>query len=179
METKKSNKKNKIETVADLMKPKKKYFYECYCVICKGKKVDSRTQETHTKNESFWKSVTSRENQKRAIEARKKKRSIASNVNTTETNLPKKRKIDSQIDSHQDSLNQHTSPSPDLSNNKDNLNALFTSKSKSSSHFHAPVPDIDGYCPNDNYCSEEDDDNYYFDDDTFEEDDDEDEDNIN
>ena len=90
MENKKSNKKNKIETVADLMKPKKKYFYKCYCVICKGKKVDSRTQETHTKNESFWKSIASRESQKGAIEARKKKRSITSNVNTTETNLPKK-----------------------------------------------------------------------------------------
>src|SRR6266487_213844 len=188
METKKSNKKNKIETVADLMKPKKKYLYKCYCVICKGKKVDFRTQETHTKNESFWKSIASRESQKGAIEARKKKRSITSNVNTTETNLPKKRKIDS----HQDTLNHRTSPSPDLPNNEDNLNTLFTLKSKSSSRFHVLVPDNDGYCPDDNdyddnYCPEDDDDdddddddNYYFDDDNFEEDNDnEDEDNIN
>src|ERR1044072_2927844 len=153
MENKKSNKKNKIETVANLMKPKKKYFYKCYCTICKGKKVDSRTQETHTKNKSLWKSKTSRENQQSAIESRKKRRSITSNVS-------KKRKMDS----HQDELNRSTSPnpdsdpSPDLPNNEDNLNALFTSRSKSSSHFHAPVPD---------------------DDDNFEEDDEEDEDNIN
>ena len=177
MENKKSNKKNKIETVADLMKPKKKYFYKCYCTICKGKKVDSRTQETHTKNKSLWKSKTSRENQQSAIESRKKKRSITSNV-------PKKRKMDS----HQDELNRSTSPNPDpdlspnLPNNEDNLNALFTSRSKSSSHFHAPVPDNDGYCPDgDDYCPEEDDDddNYFVDDDNFEEDDEKDEDNIN
>src|ERR1043165_8256537 len=99
MENKKSNKKNKIETVADLMKPKKKYFYKCYCTICKGKKVDSRTQETHTKNKSLWKSKTSRENQQSAIESRKKRRSITSNVS-------KKRKMDS----HQDELNRNTSP---------------------------------------------------------------------
>jgi len=93
------------------------------------------------------------------------------------------------MNSHQDELNRSTSPSPDLnpssdfSNNEDNRNALFTSKSKSSSHFHAPVPDNEGYCPDgDDYCPEEDDDddNYYFDYDNFEEDDDdEDEDNIN
>jgi hypothetical protein len=171
METKKSNKKNKIETVADLMKPPKKYIYRCYCVICKGKKVDSRTQETHTKNESLWKSKTSREKQQSAIESRKKRRSITSNV-------PKKRKMDS----HQDELSRSTSPSPDpspdLPNNKDNLNALFTSRSKSSSHFHAPVPDNDGHCPDgDDYCPEDDDDddNYFIDDDNFEEDDEEDE----
>ena len=109
METKKSNKKNKIETVADLVKPKKKYFYECHCIVCKGKKVDSRTQETHAKNKSLWKSKTSRENQQRAIESRKKKRSIISNANTTETNIPKKQKMNS---SHQDELNRNSS-SPD------------------------------------------------------------------
>src|ERR1043166_5738439 len=177
MENKKSNKKNKIETVADLMKPKKKYFYKCYCTICKGKKVDSCIQKTHTKNKSLWKSKTSRENQQNAIESKKKRKSIISNV-------PKKRKMDS----HQDELSRSTSPnpdpdrSPDLPNNEDNLNALFTSRSKSPSHFHAPVPDNDGYCPDgDDYCPEEDDDddNYFVDDDNFEEDDEEDEDNIN
>jgi len=50
---KRAIKKNKIETVADLMKPKKKYFYKCYCIIYKGKKVDSHTQETHAKNKSL------------------------------------------------------------------------------------------------------------------------------
>ena len=92
------------------------------------------------------------------------------------------------MDSHQDELNRSTSPnpdpdpSPDLPNNEDNLNALFTSRSKSSSHFHTPVPNNDGYCPDgDDYCPEEDDDddNYFVDDDNFEEDDEEDEDNIN
>src|ERR1043166_8216709 len=92
------------------------------------------------------------------------------------------------MDSHQDELNRNTSPnpdpdpSPDLPNNEDNLNSLFTSRSKSSSHFHAPVLDNDGYCPDgDDYCPEEDDDddNYFVDDDNFEENDEEDEDNIN
>jgi hypothetical protein len=175
--------------LADLLKPPKKYFYKCYCIRCKGKKVDSRTQEKHTKEKSFWNSKTSRENQERAIKARKKKKIITSNVNITEINLSKKRKIDS----HQDTLSRSTSPSPDLNpspdllNSKDNLNALFTPKSKSSSHFHAPVPDNNGYCPDgDDYCSEEeDDDDYYFEEDDDndyyfeEEDEDEDEDNIN
>jgi hypothetical protein len=46
-----SNKKVKVAThVADLIKPRKKYFYPCYCVRCKGTEVDSRTQERHTKD---------------------------------------------------------------------------------------------------------------------------------
>ena len=86
---------NKKNTVADLIQPRKKYLYECNCINCQGRKVDSRTQEKHTKNESLWKSKTSRENQQSAIESRKKKRSIISNANTTKTNIPKKRKMDS------------------------------------------------------------------------------------
>ncbi len=49
-----SNKKVKVAThVADLIKPRKKYFYPCYCVRCKGTEVDSRTQERHTKGKKL------------------------------------------------------------------------------------------------------------------------------
>ena len=94
--------KSKIEnSVADLIKPPKKYLYKCNCSYCKGKEVDSCTQEKHTKNESLWESQVSRKHQENAIEARKKKNYIipsnASNV--LKTNLPKKRKIDSDHDS--------------------------------------------------------------------------------
>jgi hypothetical protein len=77
-----SNKKVKVAThVADLIKPRKKYFYPCYCVRCKGTEVDSRTQEKHTKDISLWKSKDSRKNQENAIAARKqKKHSIPSDV---------------------------------------------------------------------------------------------------
>ena len=69
-----SNKKVKVAThVADLIKPRKKYFYPCYCVRCKGTEVDSRTQERHTKDKRLWKSKDSRKNQSNAIAARKQK----------------------------------------------------------------------------------------------------------
>lgn len=36
--------KCKIETsVADLIKPKKKYLYTCHCIRCNGEEVDPRT----------------------------------------------------------------------------------------------------------------------------------------
>ncbi len=46
-----SNKKCKIESsVADLLKPKKKYVYTCNCILCKGIEVDPRTQEKHARD---------------------------------------------------------------------------------------------------------------------------------
>lgn len=147
MVIKKSNKKNKIETVADLMKPKKKYFYECYCINCKGKKVDARTQETHTEKKIFWKSEISRKNQENTIETRKKKK-ITSNVNPT-----KKRKV-----SH-NGLSRHT-PSPPP-NNEESIHTLFSSKPKSSSRFHDPASDLieDENNVNDDYYPDYSDDN--------------------
>ena len=90
MVIKKTNKKRKVETVADLIKSSKKYLYKCHCVYCNGKKVDSRTQEKHTANKSLWKSEISRKNQENSIKLRKKKKSITLNVNPTKPNLPKK-----------------------------------------------------------------------------------------
>jgi hypothetical protein len=78
-----SNKKRKVETVADLIKPSKKYYYKCYCSRCHGKKIDSRTQEKHTKNKSLWKSTTSRKNQENAIKARKKNPQLLSQLKQT------------------------------------------------------------------------------------------------
>ena len=179
MVIKKSNKKNKIETVADLMKPKKKYFYECYCFNCKGKKVDARTQEMHTKQKNLWKSENSKKNQENTIKARRKKK-ITSNVNPTKPNLPKKRKM----------ISPSTPPNPpDSPNNEDSINTLFSSKPKSSSHFHDPASDLiedennvdDYYYPD--YSDDNnnpDDDDYHLDeeDDNFDEED-ENEDDIN
>jgi len=83
MVIKKANKKHTVETVADLIKPSKKYLYKCNCVYCNGKKVDSRTQEKHTKSKSLWKCEISRKNQENSIKAKRKKKSITSNVNPT------------------------------------------------------------------------------------------------
>src|SRR4051812_11003119 len=76
-----SNKKVKVITVANLIKPKKKYLYSCYCVRCKCIEVNSRTQKRHTKDKSLWKSKDSRKNQRNVIVTRKqKKHSIPSDV---------------------------------------------------------------------------------------------------
>ena len=127
MVIKKANKKHTVETVADLIKPSKKYLYKCNCVYCNGKKVDSRTQEKHTKSKSLWKCEISRKNQENSIKAKRKKKSITSNVNPTKPNLPKKRKM----------ISPSTPPNPpDSPNNEDSINTLFLSKPKSSSCFH-------------------------------------------
>src|SRR5215207_6292610 len=133
MVIKKANKKNTVKTVADLIKPSKKYLYKCNCVYCNGKKVDSRTQEKHTKSKSLWKCEISRKNQENSIKAKRKKKSITSNVNPTKPNLPKKRKM----------ISPSTPPNPpDSPNNEDSINTLFSSKPKSSSRFHDPASDL-------------------------------------
>ena len=160
-----SNKKVKVAThMADLIKPRKKYFYPCYCVRCKGTEVDSRTQERHTKDKRLWKSKDSRKNQSNAIAARKQKKySIPSDVPSI-----KKRKRDSS--SHLDRNSYHGT----------SLN-LNLEKSKSSSRFHDPAPDLiedenndnDDYYPD--YPDEDNnsnDDEYYADDDNNSDDDD-------
>src|SRR5436853_584296 len=180
MVIKKANKKYIVETVADLIKPSKKYLYKCNCVYCNGKKVDSRTQEKHTKSKSLWKCEISRKNQENSIKAKRKKKSITSNVNPTKPNLPKKRKM----------ISPSTPPNPpDSPNNEDSINTLFSSKPKSSSRFHDPASDLiedennvnNYYYPdysNDNNNSDDndnnpDDDNYHLDeeDDNFDEED--------
>src|SRR3954454_16403047 len=151
--------KNKIEnSVADLIKPKKKYLYKCNCSYCKGKEVNLRTQERHMKNKSLWESKVARKHQENAIEARKKKKySIPSNAsNVPKTNLPKKRKIDSDHDSLSHTSRNLDSPS---------IDALYSSRSKSS-RFHAPIENEDNndnyYPDNDPDDSNHDDDNYRF-----------------
>ena len=69
-----SNKKVKITHVADLVKPTKKYLYLCYCNLCKGEEVDSRTQEKHTREKNLWKSEEARKRQENVIVARKQKK---------------------------------------------------------------------------------------------------------
>jgi len=82
----KHNKNCKIETsVAGLLKPKKKYLYACYCILCNGKKVDPRTLKKHAKNKCLWKSNNAGEDQENAI--------TTSEQNLTRTNS-KKRKRD-------------------------------------------------------------------------------------
>ena len=187
MVIKKANKKHTVETVADLIKPSKKYLYKCNCVYCNGKKVDSRTQEKHTKSKSLWKCEISRKNQENSIKAKRKKKSITSNVNPTKPNLPKKRKM----------ISPSTPPNPpDSPNNEDSINTLFSSKPKSSSRFHDPASDLiedennvdDYYYPDysddnnnpDDDDNNPDDDDYHLDeeDDNFDEED-ENEDDIN
>ena len=73
-----SSKKVKVTHVADLIKPKKKYLYPCYCIRCKGAEVDARTQEKHTKEKGLWKSEDSRKHQENAIMAKKQKKLIIS-----------------------------------------------------------------------------------------------------
>ncbi|PKB94434.1 hypothetical protein RhiirA5_438791, partial [Rhizophagus irregularis] len=64
---------NTKKSIADLLKPKKKYVYPCHCVLCKGAEVDPRTQEKHTRDNILWRSddYDSRRNQMNAIAGRK------------------------------------------------------------------------------------------------------------
>jgi hypothetical protein len=67
----KYNKNCKTETfVADLIKPKKKYLYPCYCILCNGEKVDPRTQKKHAKDKRLWKSKDAKKDQENAITTR-------------------------------------------------------------------------------------------------------------
>src|SRR5919205_3239350 len=110
-----SNKKSKIETsVANLVKPKKNYSYECHCIRCCGKKVEPRTQEKHTIDKRLWKLEEYRKNQENAIMARKKKSTnLFSNVPPKKiSNESKKRKRDD-ADSLQPSNPNKEDISPD------------------------------------------------------------------
>jgi hypothetical protein len=143
----KSNKKRKVETsetsVADLIKPKKKYLYICNCVRCKGAEVDSRTQEKHTYDDSLWESRSkdSRKNQENAIMIRKKKTSSVNNtyINTeTKLNISKKRERNSY--SGTSSPDQDSPrPGPSFQHIEENI-TLFSSKP---SCFRIPAPTTD------------------------------------
>jgi hypothetical protein len=88
-------KKCKIETsVADLIKPKKNYQYECFCIRCGGKKVDPRTQKRHATERFLWKSEDDRKNQEDAVMARKKKNTNLISTSKSISNKSKKRKRD-------------------------------------------------------------------------------------
>ena len=89
-----NNKKCKTEiSVANLIKPKKNYLYECHCIHCCGKKVHPRTQEKHTTDKRLWKSEDDRKNQENIIMARKKKSTnLISNINPPKTNSNKSKK---------------------------------------------------------------------------------------
>ena len=121
-----SNKKCKTETVADLIKPKKKYLYTCNCIRCNGAKVDYRTQEKHTKDKSLWSSNDARKNQENAIMARKKKHTnLISDVDPSEP-ISKKRKRDDPV-SFQPNNEDTPFPDPFQPNNEENMKSLFSS----------------------------------------------------
>jgi hypothetical protein len=156
--------KCKIETsVADLIKPKKKYLYTCHCIRCNGEEVDPRTQEKHAKDKHLWKSKDARKDQEDVITARKQKKytDLISDVNPTETNSnqSKKRKRD-----HPDSFqpnkpnNEEEDIPPDsfsdsfqLNNEEKNINTSF------SSNFRIPALTLDKNDNGDNYFDEEND----------------------
>jgi hypothetical protein len=91
-----NNKKSKTEpSVANLIKPKKNYSYECHCIRCCSKKVDPRTQEKHTIDKRLWKSEEYRKNQENSVMTRKNKStSLISNVLPKTISKSKKRKRD-------------------------------------------------------------------------------------
>ena len=68
--------KSKKPKMADLIKPKKRYLYPCYCKHCGDAEVDFCTQESHTKDKSLWDSEDARKNQEDTIIARKQNKTI-------------------------------------------------------------------------------------------------------
>src|SRR5436190_8089765 len=170
-----SNKKVKVAThVADLIKPRKKYFYPYYCVRCKGTEVDSRIQERHTKDKKLWKSKDSRKNQSNAIAARKQKKySIPSDVPLDVPSI-KKRKRDSS--SHLDRNSHHgTSLNLNLEKSKSSLRFydlapdLIEDENNDNDDYYPDYPDDDNNSNDDEYYADDDnnsdDDEYYADDD--------------
>jgi len=169
-----NNKKHKIETsVADLLKPKKRYLYVCNCVCCDGAEVDFRTQESHTKNKSLWKSENAKKYQENEIAARKQgKASFSSETDVNPAVMPKRQKRDNDHDSL-----GHTSRNLDLP-------TLYSSRSKLSSRFHVPIEkeNNDNYYPGDddnNDNNHYDDDYCYSEDNSYDEVDDDEEDECN
>jgi len=135
-----NKKKRKVnDKISDLVKPKKKYLYACYCLRCNGKKVDSRTQKKHTKDKALWNSEESRKNQKNAIAARKHENpSGPSDIKPTVSKKQKKgkQKKDSHHDTSSHESNTTLNPNP---NNEDDI--LTLPKSKSYSRFFASEND--------------------------------------
>jgi hypothetical protein len=186
-----NNKKCKTKTsVADLIKPKKKYLYACNCIRCNGAEVDYRTQEKHTRDESLWKLKDARKNQENAIMARKKKYTLIPDINPSKpiSNKSKKRKRDDP-DSFQPnkSDNEDTQtdsfpdffPDPFQLNNEKNMHTLFSSNFRTALD-NGVDKENDQYYINleekEDDVSTDQDENY--DDDDIEQDEDEDEDNV-
>ena len=141
----KHNKNCKIETsVADLLKPKKKYLYACNCILCNGEEVNPRTLKKYAKDKRLWKLNNTRKDQENAI--------MTSEQNLTRPNS-KKRKIDD-LDSFQlnNSDNEEGIPPdsfPDSFqlNDEENINTF-------SSNFRVPASELDKN-DDDNYENEE------------------------
>src|SRR5215469_16037878 len=55
--------KPKRPNITDLIKPKKRYLYPCYCIHYDSTEVDFRTQENYAKDKSLWNSKNARRNQ--------------------------------------------------------------------------------------------------------------------
>ena len=158
----KYNKNCKTETfVADLIKPKKKYLYPCYCILCNGEKVDPRTQKKHAKDKRLWKSKDAKKDQENAITTREQ--------NSTRTNLNSKKRKRDNPDSFQpnkpdngegipsDSFTDSFTDSFQL-NERESINT-----SSFSSNFRIPTLTLN-----------KNDDDHYFDEENEEEDDDDD-----
>ncbi|PKY30838.1 hypothetical protein RhiirB3_392871 [Rhizophagus irregularis] len=147
-----NNKKCKTFTsVADLIKPKKNYLYECHCIRCDGKKVDPRTQERHAKDECLWKSKNDKKKQEIAIMSRKKSTNKLSDVNLlkTNSNKSKKRKRDVPDSFQSNKPNNEDIPPNFFSdsfqlNNEENIHTLFSPNFR--------IPTLDN---GDNYLDEE------------------------
>ena len=155
---------NAKNSIADLIKPRKKYIYTCHCIVCDGAEVDPRTQEKHTLDKIKWRSDDDdlRKNQMKAIAARKQNKPhvvFSVEKNLAEASSIKKRKRDDNqhissienltdstpyshlspiMSSRLDTLKNMITPQPDtiLENM---VNASSSSKPKSS-HFHDPEP---------------------------------------
>ncbi|POG69669.1 hypothetical protein GLOIN_2v1625072 [Rhizophagus irregularis DAOM 181602=DAOM 197198] len=123
--------KSKKPKMADLIKPRKRYLYPCYCIRCGGAEVDFRTQENHTNDEN-------------TITARKQKRLII----IQDVNLTKKRKraSSSNLDSsqHNSGFNPFNEDTDSFQpNNNENIHTLFSSSPllPNPFYFHVPTPD--------------------------------------
>ncbi|GET53202.1 hypothetical protein GLOIN_2v1625072 [Rhizophagus irregularis DAOM 181602=DAOM 197198] len=119
--------KSKKPKMADLIKPRKRYLYPCYCIRCGGAEVDFRTQENHTNDET--------RKQKRLI--------IIQDVNLTKK---QKRASSSNLDSsqHNSGFNPFNEDTDSFQpNNNENIHTLFSSSPllPNPFYFHVPTPD--------------------------------------
>src|SRR6266498_4252882 len=157
-------------SVADLIKPKKKYLYACNCIHCNGEEVDPRTQKKHAKEEYLWKSKVSDVNPTRTNSNQSKKRK-RDNLDSFQPNKPDNEE-GIPPDSFSDSFPDLFAGSFQLNNEEESINTPF------SSNFRIPALTLDKNDNDDNYFDEENDYNIDHDYIYQEEDDDDDDDDI-